>query len=160
MSFFNIGTGVGDAWEAPLASTFVVDVDGTTIGHFTEVQGLQLEIETETIEEGGVNSFVHTVPGRMKWPNITLKRGITDSDALFQWMEESSGDGFTKNGDKVTRSTMGITLLAPDGQALREWSVEGALPIKWSGPTFAASNDDILSEELEIAHHGFRSESF
>ena len=100
MSFFNIGTGTGDAWEAPLASTFVVDVDGTTIGHFTEVQGLELEIEVESIEEGGVNGFVHKVPGRMKWPNITLKRGITDSDALFAWMEESSGDGFAKNSNE------------------------------------------------------------
>jgi phage tail-like protein len=156
--FFDIG--VGDAWEAPLTSTFVVDVDGKTIGHFTEVQGLELEIEVEEIEEGGVNSFVHKVPGRMKWPNITLKRGVTDSDALFTWMQDSSGDGFTKKGNKVTRSTMGITLMAPDGTALREWSVEGAFPIKWSGPSFAASSDDVLNEELEIAHHGFRAESF
>ena len=55
---------------------------------------------------------------------------------------------------------MGITLMAPDGTALREWSVEGAFPIKWSGPSFAASSDDVLNEELEIAHHGFRAESF
>lgn len=156
--FINIG--VGDDWEAPLTSTFVVDVDGKTIGHFTEVQGLQLEIEVEEIQEGGVNGFVHKVPGRMKWPNLILKRGVTDSDTLFAWMQESSGDGFTSNSNKVTRSTMGITLRSADGTALREWSVEGAMPIKWSGPTFAASSDDVLNEELEIAHHGFKSESF
>jgi phage tail-like protein len=107
-----------------------------------------------------VNGFVHKLPGRMKWPNITLKRGITQSDNLFTWMQKSSGEGFTAEGDKVTRSTLGITMLSQTGAALREWQVEGAIPIKWTGPSFAASDDDALTEELEIAHHGFRAETF
>ncbi len=146
-------------WESPLASAFVVVVDGRTIGEFTEVEGLQIEIEIEELEEGGVNGFTHKLPGRMKWPNIVLKRGVTMSDALITWMNQSSGDGMAANGNKLTRSTMGITLRNPAGKALREWQVEGAFPIKWTGPNFAASNDDPLSEELEIAHHGFRAET-
>ena len=146
--------------DGPLTSLFVVDVDGELIGRFTEVNGLQLEIDVEEFEEGGVNSFVHKLPGRMKWPNITLKRGITQSDNLFTWMQKSSGEGFSAEGDKVTRSTLGITMLSQNGSALREWQVEGAIPIKWTGPSFAATDDDALTEELEIAHHGFRAETF
>ena len=144
----------------PLKSTFVVDVDGLTIGRFTEVEGLQVEIDVEEIEEGGVNNFVHKVPGRIKWPNITLKRGITQSDNLLAWMQKSSGEAFDGNANTLTRSTMGITMLGSTGDALREWSVEGAFPIKWTGPSFAASDDEALTEELEIAHHGFTAESF
>src|SRR5688572_20416840 len=97
-------------WESPLASAFVVTVDGTTIGEFTEVEGLQIEIEVESYEEGGTNGFVHKFPGRMKWPNLVLKRGITRSDALLDWMNKSSGDGMAANQNKLTRSTLGITL--------------------------------------------------
>ena len=39
-------------------------------------------------------------------------------------------------------------------------SVEGAFPVSWKGPQFSASDDDVLTEELEIAHHGFKAESF
>lgn len=145
-------------WDGPITSTFVVDVDGLTIGRFTEVDGLQLEIAVEEIEEGGVNSFVHKLPGRMKWPNITLKRGITQTDNLFSWMEKSSGEAFAAGGNKLERSTLGITMRGKHGEPLREWQVEGAFPIKWTGPTFAAADDDALTEELEIAHHGFRAE--
>jgi phage tail-like protein len=146
--------------DGPLKSLFVVEVDGQTIGRFTEVEGLQLEIAVEEFEEGGVNGYVHKLPGRMKWPNITLKRGITQSDNLFAWMQKSSGEGFAAGGNKVERSTLGITMRGSNGAALREWQVEGAFPIKWSGPSFAASDDDALTEELEIAHHGFRAETF
>jgi phage tail-like protein len=146
--------------HGPLTSSFLVKIDGQEIGHFTEVNGLELSIEVEEVEEGGVNSFVHKLPGRMSWPNITLKRGITQSDNLLAWMQKSSGDGFTGEGDKVTRSTMGITMLSQSGSPLREWSVEGAIPIKWTGPSFASSDDDAPSEELEIAHHGFQAKSF
>lgn len=153
------GVDIVGAWESPLASAFVVVVDGQTIGEFTEVEGLQIEIELEEIEEGGVNGFVHKVPGRMKWPNIVLKRGVTSSDALLAWMNKSTAEGMAANSDSLERSTMGITLRNAAGAALREWQVEGAFPIKWSGPTFAAANDEPLTEELEIAHHGFFAET-
>src|SRR3954466_3117535 len=125
----------------PLKSTFVVDVDGQPIGHFTEVSGLQVEIDVEEVEEGGVNQYTHKLPGRMKWPNITLKRGITQTDNLLAWMQKSSGEGFDGEDSKVTRSTLGITMRGSTGDALREWQVEGAIPIKWTGPSFAASDD-------------------
>jgi len=145
--------------HGPLTSGFLVKIDGQEIGHFTEVSGLELSIDVEEIEEGGNNEFVYKVPGRMSWPNITLKRGITQTDNLLAWMQKSSGDGFSGAGDKVTRSTMGITMLSQSGSALREWSVEGALPVKWTGPSFASTDDDAPTEELEIVHHGFTAKN-
>src|SRR5687768_3674851 len=83
--------------KGPLTSTFIVDVDGDPIGRFTEVSGLEISIEVEEIVEGGNNDFVHKVPGRIKWPNITFKRGITQSDNLIEWMRKSSGEIFDAN---------------------------------------------------------------
>ena len=146
--------------KGPLTSTFIVDVDGDPVGRFLEVSGLEMSIEVEEIVEGGNNDFVHKVPGRIKWPNITFKRGITQSDNLIEWMRKSSGEVFDANANTLTRSTVGITMLSSSGWPLREWQVEGAFPVSWKGPSFSARDDDALTEELEIAHHGFRAETF
>jgi phage tail-like protein len=139
------------------AATFLFEVDGVEIGRFTEVSGLEVEVDVEELEVGGENSFVHKLPGRMKWPNIMLKRGITQNDSLLSWLSKSSGEQFTASGNKLSRSTAAITLLGPSAARLRSWEFTGAFPVKWSGPTFASSSSDMAMEELEIAHHGFRA---
>ena len=138
------------------AATFLVEVDGVEIGRFNEISGLQVSVETEDIQEGGQNSFVHKVPGRMTWPNITLKRGITQTDSLIRWLQKSSGEQFAANSNKLKRSTAAVTLVGPAGKRLRSWEFDGAFPIKWSGPNFNVASTDMAMEELEIAHHGFR----
>jgi phage tail-like protein len=150
-------TDTGFYAEGPLTSTFLVEVDGQPIGNFNEVQGLQIEVATEEIHEGGQNSFVHKVPGPMSWPNIVLKRGLTETDNLITWLNKSSGEGFSGAENKLTRSTAAITMLSANGTRLRSWELDGAFPIKWSGPTFATASDEFPEETLEIAHHGFKS---
>jgi phage tail-like protein len=142
--------------ERTTAATFLVEVEKIEIGRFSEISGLEVSIETEDIQEGGQNSFVHKVPGRMSWPNIMLKRGITQNDGLIKWLNEASGEKFAGQGNKLTRKTMAITLVGPAGKRLRAWEFDGAFPIKWSGPNFSATSNDIAMEELEICHHGFR----
>ena len=80
--------------DPPFAGAFKLEVDGVTIGAFTEVTGLAVQLEVEEIAEGGNNQSTIKVPGRLKWPNLVLKRGITDNDSLFEWLAECSGDGF------------------------------------------------------------------
>lgn len=140
------------------AGTFLVEVDGQPIGRFHEVSGLSVDVAVEEVEEGGQNGFVHKLPGRMTWPNLVLKRGMTETDNLLTWLNKSSGDGFAGAQHKLTRSTLAIVLVGADGTSrLRSWNFEGAFPIKWSGPTFAAASSDAAEEELEIAHHGFKA---
>ena len=55
------------------------------------------------------------LPGRFSWPNIVLKRGLTQADALFDWMQKTSGDGFAANNNAVTRTTGAITAIASNG---------------------------------------------
>ena len=69
----------------------------------------------------------------MTWPNITLKRGVTSNDALLKWLNESSGEQFSANGNKVVRKTAAIVLVGPGGKRLRSWNFDGAFPVKWTG---------------------------
>ena len=136
---------------------FLFEVDGVDIGSFMEVSGLEVSVESEDVNEGGQNSFVHKLPGRMTWPNITLKRGVTKQDALLKWLNESSGEKFAANKNKLTRKTAAITLLDRTGKRLMSWDFDDAFPVKWTGPSFATSSAEFPDEQLEITHHGFRA---
>jgi phage tail-like protein len=138
-------------------STFLFEIDGVEIGRFMEINGLEVEVELEPVKEGGQNGFVHQLPGRMSWPPLVLKRGITQSDTLINWFNKSSGEQFASSGNKVERKSGAITLLGPAGQRLRAWEFDGAYPTKWSGPSFAVSSTDMPTEELTIVHQGFKA---
>lgn len=145
-------------WEGAYTSTFLVEIDQVELGRFTEISGLQVDLEVEEHVEGGENGFVHKLPGRMKWPNLVLKRGITKDDVLMNWLQDFVGDGMTTRNGQSKRTTLAVTLLGPDGTSrLRKWNVVDAMPVRWAGPTFAATSTDSAVEELEIAHHGFRA---
>lgn len=148
-----------DAFESDriYGATFLFEVDGKEIGRFMEVGGLQVDIEVEDIQEGGQNGYSHKLPGRMSWPNLTLKRGITQNDSLLAWLNKSSGEGFAGNSNKLERTSAAITLLSANGKRLRSWNFDGAFPVKWTGPSFAAGSSEMAVEELEIAHHGFHA---
>ncbi len=134
------------------AGQFILSLDGVEIGAFSEVSGLSVEIKVETIDEGGQNEFSHKVPGRMQWPNLVLKAGVTSNSALFDWFRRSSGTGLEDG--YLERHTVGLSLVDGAGETVRIWELDGAFPVKWSGPQFAAGSREVAMETLEIAHHG------
>ena len=139
--------------------SFICEIDGVPIGMFTEVSGLEVTMQTAEIPEGGVNDHVHKLPGRTTWPNIVLRRGVTQSDALFQWMKRV-GQGVDPHAPRsntyVVRPAVGaISLTSVTGVRLRSWMFMDAIPVRWSGPRFASTSSEMPQEELEIAHSGF-----
>jgi phage tail-like protein len=143
--------------DPPFAGKFVFEVSGVAIGAFTEVSGLSVQIDVEELAEGGQNGYTHRLLGRMKWPNLVLKRGITNTDALFGWLSECSGEGLTRKGNRVAGHNGRVSVLGPRGKAVRTWEFVEAKPVKWSGPKLAASARELAMEELEVCHCGFRT---
>jgi len=140
----------------PFTGRFVFTVDGLEIGAFTEVSGLSVHMDTEDLVEGGQNQFVHKLPKQLKWPNLVLKRGITNSDVLFEWFAKCSGEGLEGEGDKLDRRDGAVQLYDSEGKVMRRWNFTGAFPVKWTGPKFATASKDLASEELEVCHCGFK----
>lgn len=143
--------------DLPSAGSFLFEVDGVEIGVFREVRGLQVTVGVEELREGGQNGFARKLPGRMTWPNVVFRRGLTESDALFDWLSRSAGEGFAGRGSKLVRTTGAITALDSTLRRLRTWELADVFPVRWQGPDFATGRNDPLEEELEVAHHGFRS---
>jgi phage tail-like protein len=131
------------------AYSFIVEIEGLTVAGFTEVSGLDIETEVEIIREGGANGIEYKLPKGTKYSNITLKRGITDSDLIWQWYDDAV------NG-KVKRKDGLIFLCDQDGSPLVTWSFVGAYPIKLNGPSLNAITGTIATETLTLAHHGLK----
>jgi phage tail-like protein len=137
--------------------TISLDKDGGQIGSFTEISGLGVTVQVEELVAGGENGFVHRLPSGMKWQNIVLKRGVTDSNALLGWLAECSGPGLESQQEgqyRVPLRTATITVHDPAGKPVRRWRVERALPVRWTGPRFSASARELAVEELEVSHGG------
>lgn len=92
--------------ENPLVSHhFGLEVQGKIAGYFTECSGLGSEtelIEHKVVQDG--KEMVMKIPGRLKWEDISLKRGITSSMDVWQWRQEVINGGVDKarhNGSVV-----------------------------------------------------------
>lgn len=145
--------------DPPFTGRFTLTVDGVEIGAFTEVSGLAVTIDVEEVVEGGQNQFTHRLPKGMKWQNIVLKRGLTNSNELFGWLSRTSGEGFEAAGHRLQPRNATIKVLDAKGKVVRSWTLEGAVPVKWTGPRLAASSRDLANEELEVSHRGFVASS-
>lgn len=139
----------GERKDPYTAFRFRVEIDGITVANVSEVTGLQLETETETYEEGGVNDFVHLLPKRTKYSNITLKRGITDLDEMWRWHQEVIQG-------KFRRRSGSIILMDSLGEDKWRWNFSDAYPVKWTGPEFRADSATVAFESIELAHHGIK----
>ena len=153
-------TTTGFQGETPTSTAFLFEVEGEEIGMFSEIEGLEVTVEVATYAEGGENGYVHKLPGRMSWPHIVLKRGVTNNDTLFEWVQKTAGTGYAGNQNKLARSTASITAISSDGKRLRSWNLVDAFAVRWIGPKFDSSSSSPLQEEIELAHHGFTVKTY
>ena len=130
-----------------LAFRFEVRLDEMPVAGFSECSGLQVEVEVQDYNEGGQNSFVRKFPGRTKQTNLTLKRGIVDSN-LWKWHYDlTQGKVKFRNGSVVVHDPSGSLVVM-------EWAFHKAFPVKWVGPELNATQNNVAVETLELAHHG------
>jgi phage tail-like protein len=132
-----------------LNARFRVEIGSLVVAGFSDVSGLQVELETEDYREGGRNDFVHKLPKVIKCPNLILKRGVTDSDVLWKWHQEAVTG-------KINRMDGSIILCDLQGNDKVRWEFFGAYPIKWSGPEFKADGSVVAVESLELVHWGIK----
>ncbi len=133
---------------------FHVAIGDIVVGAFTECSGLEMVTEVFEYQEGGLNEFVHKLPGRTKHANVTLKRGLIKSNWLFQWYSQMEQD--LLKGNPITHQKVTIKLYSASGQQeeLMRWTLRDAFPVKWVGPSFKTDEAAAAIEALEFAHHG------
>ena len=134
------------------ACRFSVDDQGMVIAVFKECTGLSGEIEVETYQEGGLNEYEHKLPGRTRYGNITLKGGVANSAEMWPWFYRAATG-------QIERREISIVLYlqnrsgADNGEAMR-WTLTGAYPVRWEGPSFSAEDNSVAVHSVELAHNG------
>ena len=128
-----MATSIDTAREDPLVGFhFAVEVQGKVTGYFSEVSGLGSEqevIEHKVVNEKGVE-VVMKIPGRLKWENIVLKRGITSDMQIWDWRKlvEDGHVGDARSDGSVTMYDQALTAVA-------RWEFKRAWPVKVTGPS-------------------------
>ena len=116
---------------------------------FQSVSGLEVSLETETYKEGGENRFLHTVPVRANYSNLTLKRGLFVHSQLINWCMD------TFNNMEVKPVNMIISLLNDLHLPIMTWNVVNAYPVKWSVSNLDAEKSELAIESLELKYQYF-----
>lgn len=132
---------------------FGIEISGAVSGYFTECSGLGSEqeiIEHKVVSQNG-QEVMMKIPGRLKWEDITLKRGITSSMDIWNWrkqVEDGDVDAARRNGS--------VKMYDQHLNTVAQWDFENAWPVKVSGPQPKADSNEIGVEELVIAHEYIR----
>ncbi len=138
-----------------LSFNFGLEIQGTVTGYFTEVSGVGSEhevVEHKAVDEKG-HEFVQKIPGRLKWGDITLKRGVTDKMDVWDWrrlVEEGKMKDARKNGS--------IVIFDRNYEELARWNFTNGWPSKVSGPNIKADSNEFAIEEMTIVHEGILRE--
>lgn len=132
--------------------SFLVEIDGVASAAFKSVSGLGAEAEVIEYREGSDPvSSSRKLPGRVKYPNVTLKRGLTASRDLWQWWE-TVADG------AVQRRNVAIVLLDDSRTPVLRWLLRNAWIARIEASELEASKNEVAVESVELAHEGLELE--
>lgn len=131
-----------------------VEIEGLLVAGFSEVSGLEQEIEIEEYKESGVD-FVHKFPSGIKYSNIVLKKGMTDASTLREWYELVLKSVRYKKNPIPKKPIVYISLMDSQGEEKVRFSIKSVYPIKWIGPQLNANASEVAIETLELVHEGF-----
>jgi phage tail-like protein len=135
----------------PVSFHFKVEVSGFAgEAGFQTVDGLNASIpDTMVVEEGGENTFTHRLPTRIKYGDLTLKRGMLIGSALIGWFNDAI-QNFSFDPRDVT-----VTLLTAEHTPLEQWVFRNAWPKDWKVESFDAMAGTKLATETIVLSYQF-----
>lgn len=119
---------------------------------FQSVSGLEAQLETESIKEGGENRFTHQVPTRRKYSDLVLKRGVLlpSQSGVSRWVQDAL------DLEIVQPIDLQIVLLGEEHSPLMVWDVIHAWPKSWKFSDLDAEKGSLLLETLTLVNNGFK----
>ncbi|MEO0788390.1 MAG: phage tail protein [Bacteroidota bacterium] len=116
---------------------------------FQEVSGLDSEmdiVEYRADNRGGFSKV--KMPGLKKATDVTLKKGMAKNNgALLSWLSET-------RMNTIKRGTVTIQLLDEEHNPLFTWTLKNAWPMKVTGTDRDTHHNEVVIEEMILAHEG------
>ena len=137
--------------NAYILSTFRFEVawGGTKIG-FSEVSGMNFETDVVEYQHGAMpESVPMKSPGKPKYSDITLKRGIFKNDnEAYVWFNS------IKTNENARRDIT-ITLLDQNQEPVMVWEVRKAWVSKLESASLNAASSDAAIETMTVVNEGY-----
>jgi phage tail-like protein len=134
---------------AILVSRFAVHVGGcaTDLGNWAKVSGLGDSWIVSARAGGDPSGHRWYLPGNSRFSTVKLTRAAgSDSQLVKAWLSDAA--------TSTTRTPVTITLMDIASQPLTTWTLQQALPVKWSVTPFDARASKTVVETLEFSHQG------
>lgn len=113
---------------------------------FAECDGLEITMDVKTIREGGNNARQVRLTGPLNYGMLTLKRGMTKSFDLWDWVSRMVTQ-------PSLRADAEVVVFAPDGRTERaRFVLSRCLPAKLKAPPLNAKEGGVAIEELQLAY--------
>ena len=141
-----------DPGTDPLAGVhYMLDCGSVGQGYFTEIDNIGSEseiVEHRIINELGVE-VIQKIPGRLKFNNITLRRGITGNMDMWTWRKLVE-DGLVNQA----RTNCSVTLLNQELTPIAQFTLTNAWPVSIAKPALDA--DGVTVEEIVLVCEGYQ----
>jgi phage tail-like protein len=130
---------------------FKVEIDGITQAGFNEASGFDSTSDVIDYREGNEVTTARRIPGLVKYGDIVLKWGLTDSRELWDWRQRII-DG------EIERKNVSIVVLDTNGEEKIRWQCVRAWPSNMDPTDFTAKGNDVAVMSLKLSHEGVRQQ--
>jgi phage tail-like protein len=130
---------------------FRVELEKVQVAGFAEASIPDSTTDPVDYREGTDLPHQRKLSGLNKFGNITLKTGLTDSMALYEWRKSVEDKGAIG-----ARQSISLILIDEEGNDKSRWDIVNAWPTKYSPSGFNAKNNEVVIETLEIVHEGIK----
>lgn len=134
---------------------FGLDIQGITDGevYFTECSQPESEVQVIDHQQRDKSGKVqhYSVPGNMKWNQVTLKRPFTKDTTFWEAHEK-----ILHGQADLARGHGSITGYDAKGTPVIQFTFTNGWVSKWQGPNFSAKGNDIAIETITVASDGFK----
>lgn len=133
---------------------FVVEIDGVASAGFNKCGPLSAEVGVVPYREGGKLAATKD-PGLYNSEDITLERGATDDQDLFNWFKEvvdaTNNAGTGLNVPEFKRN-LDIVQQDRDGSTLARWRVFNAWPNKFGAGEWDNEAEENVMESVTLTN--------
>jgi phage tail-like protein len=132
--------------EAITASRFSITIDGYEIAAFSELQGIQTQVDVvDFMQSSDKEVMLSKLPGKRTPPTVTLKRGKNNSMELWSWHEAVLA------GDMAAaRKSCSLVMYNTDGKPVARYHMENAWPAKIEIGGLKAGASEVLMESVTV----------
>lgn len=130
-----------------VAFNYLVEIQGIQSGGFSEVSGLDVEIQPIDYRNGDEDFRMRKLPGLKQYPNLILKRGIIGELDTFEWVRAATLG-------RVERREGAIILRDEKRNEVMRWRFVRGWACKYMGPSLMGSSNEVAVETVEICHEG------